>query len=326
MFHRARAVLHLGCTDVSMTRTHLPTAPARIARLPLSRSGIPIIAVVKRARSGRADFAQVCNVRKMVLGIFDLCGICGLPLRGERVSPMTGDASPRERTVSLEAPLHEVCAAYAVQVCPYLVNPSAVIRRGPAAGTPSLGMQLVRHAATTHVEHTSYGVGFGLSMPLETFSFTDAAQRYETLLVADTDEPVPASFAPVLALVERPDPITLPALAALHVSCMSSLLHLSPDEEAARAVARANVAGDRQLAPDLTSVLRLVETWLDDCSADLPYIISNSRARLNEHGPAVDVALVPTRRSVGRNEPCPCGSGMKYKRCHGHSGRSEPLS
>jgi len=27
----------------------------------------------------------------------------------------------------------------------------------------------------------------------------------------------------------------------------------------------------------------------------------------------------PTRVSaqVGRNDPCPCGSGMKYKRCHG---------
>jgi SEC-C motif-containing protein len=27
----------------------------------------------------------------------------------------------------------------------------------------------------------------------------------------------------------------------------------------------------------------------------------------------------PTRTtpSVGRNDPCPCGSGMKYKRCHG---------
>jgi preprotein translocase subunit SecA len=28
----------------------------------------------------------------------------------------------------------------------------------------------------------------------------------------------------------------------------------------------------------------------------------------------------PIRREhpkVGRNEPCPCGSGKKYKRCHG---------
>src|SRR6185503_13261443 len=25
---------------------------------------------------------------------------------------------------------------------------------------------------------------------------------------------------------------------------------------------------------------------------------------------------------VGRNEPCPCGSGRKYKKCHGKSGGS----
>jgi hypothetical protein len=25
----------------------------------------------------------------------------------------------------------------------------------------------------------------------------------------------------------------------------------------------------------------------------------------------------PVRVKVGRNEPCPCGSGFKYKRCHG---------
>ena len=29
--------------------------------------------------------------------------------------------------------------------------------------------------------------------------------------------------------------------------------------------------------------------------------------------------LVPVRQSVkvGRNDPCPCGSGRKYKKCHG---------
>jgi len=27
---------------------------------------------------------------------------------------------------------------------------------------------------------------------------------------------------------------------------------------------------------------------------------------------------VPSRSSVGRNDPCPCGSGYKYKRCHGN--------
>ena len=31
-------------------------------------------------------------------------------------------------------------------------------------------------------------------------------------------------------------------------------------------------------------------------------------------------ALVPgggTDMSVGRNDPCPCGSGLKFKKCHG---------
>jgi uncharacterized protein YecA (UPF0149 family) len=31
-------------------------------------------------------------------------------------------------------------------------------------------------------------------------------------------------------------------------------------------------------------------------------------------------------RQVGRNEPCPCGSGKKYKRCCGGAGRRPPIS
>jgi preprotein translocase subunit SecA len=27
--------------------------------------------------------------------------------------------------------------------------------------------------------------------------------------------------------------------------------------------------------------------------------------------------FVRSERKVGRNEPCPCGSGKKYKQCHG---------
>ena len=34
-----------------------------------------------------------------------------------------------------------------------------------------------------------------------------------------------------------------------------------------------------------------------------------------EHTP-----FVRDERKVGRNEPCPCGSGKKYKQCHGKLG------
>jgi len=43
--------------------------------------------------------------------------------------------------------------------------------------------------------------------------------------------------------------------------------------------------------------------------------------RVEGHWYYVDGVVVkePVRRSAppGRNDPCPCGSGMKYKRCHG---------
>ena len=31
--------------------------------------------------------------------------------------------------------------------------------------------------------------------------------------------------------------------------------------------------------------------------------------------PSLDVASAAAQ--VGRNDPCPCGSGLKFKRCHG---------
>jgi preprotein translocase subunit SecA len=37
-------------------------------------------------------------------------------------------------------------------------------------------------------------------------------------------------------------------------------------------------------------------------------------------GPSLEAAAVVTVKKgdkVGRNDPCPCGSGKKYKKCHG---------
>ncbi|HBY60036.1 MAG TPA: zinc chelation protein SecC [Solibacterales bacterium] len=37
--------------------------------------------------------------------------------------------------------------------------------------------------------------------------------------------------------------------------------------------------------------------------------------------PGTDPAVLPAASSnggkIGRNDPCPCGSGKKYKKCHG---------
>ena len=37
-------------------------------------------------------------------------------------------------------------------------------------------------------------------------------------------------------------------------------------------------------------------------------------------GGTATVTAAPANKKVGRNEPCPCGSGKKYKKCHGGTG------
>ncbi len=42
-----------------------------------------------------------------------------------------------------------------------------------------------------------------------------------------------------------------------------------------------------------------------------------ARERGRDSGSRQVAQSVPAGRKIGRNESCPCGSGLKYKRCHG---------
>jgi ectoine hydroxylase-related dioxygenase (phytanoyl-CoA dioxygenase family) len=44
-----------------------------------------------------------------------------------------------------------------------------------------------------------------------------------------------------------------------------------------------------------------------------------TEARLNAAPRGDGASDPPTRQKVGRNDPCPCGSGRKYKHCHGRA-------
>ncbi|HNK19675.1 MAG TPA: SEC-C metal-binding domain-containing protein, partial [Piscinibacter sp.] len=49
--------------------------------------------------------------------------------------------------------------------------------------------------------------------------------------------------------------------------------------------------------------------------SNVTYTHPNEDGTVSEEAdPATMVAQVP---KVGRNDPCPCGSGKKYKQCHG---------
>jgi len=54
---------------------------------------------------------------------------------------------------------------------------------------------------------------------------------------------------------------------------------------------------------------------IPDAGAPTPVKANEPRSRT----PIVKTDL----EKVGRNEPCPCGSGKKYKQCHGRAGAAE---
>lgn len=62
--------------------------------------------------------------------------------------------------------------------------------------------------------------------------------------------------------------------------------------------------------------LKNLDEAIEDLVANVVELIDLGRREL--------VAVAPRRRDepkVGRNDPCPCGSGRKFKACHGRDGR-----
>jgi len=51
------------------------------------------------------------------------------------------------------------------------------------------------------------------------------------------------------------------------------------------------------------------------------YLLEESRKKFiqqkKDNHKRMHTPIVQSKRKIGRNEPCPCGSGKKYKKCHG---------
>ncbi|CAN5662063.1 hypothetical protein BH09PSE5_BH09PSE5_24370 [soil metagenome] len=97
-------------------------------------------------------------------------------------------------------------------------------------------------------------------------------------------------------LLETTDEAAMLALARL-------FRHLPPNDEQ---------MADLIATMDKESPIDTLDEGIDElvaCVIDLSDLMSNERYR-------VDTVRRETPK-VGRNEPCPCGSGKKYKQCHG---------
>ncbi len=74
---------------------------------------------------------------------------------------------------------------------------------------------------------------------------------------------------------------------------------------------------------DVTSQLASAFDQGDPQAVALAQALAQSAAEGAEAGEAVAAAEEPAQpfvrssQKVGRNDPCPCGSGKKYKNCHG---------
>jgi preprotein translocase subunit SecA len=83
-------------------------------------------------------------------------------------------------------------------------------------------------------------------------------------------------------------------------------------EETIRIVARVEPVSEEQMAAMEAERKRKMEAEMKMTHADSTALTSEQD---DNHGD--ENTFVRQDKKVGRNEPCPCGSGKKYKQCHG---------
>lgn len=92
--------------------------------------------------------------------------------------------------------------------------------------------------------------------------------------------------------------------------------------DCAASILLANGEKDRMMLSfrfDANYVLQSVNARSIDIDQITPSRIDELKSRGEQMG---DLRVVKYKREhgkIGRNQPCPCGSGRKYKKCHGQS-------
>ncbi|MGS2717748.1 preprotein translocase subunit SecA [Eionea flava] len=85
-------------------------------------------------------------------------------------------------------------------------------------------------------------------------------------------------------------------------------------EETVRIVTRVEPVSEEQMAAMEAERRRQMEAEMKMEHADSPSLTADNKS---QEPPADEQTFVREGKKVGRNEPCPCGSGKKYKQCHG---------
>jgi len=89
----------------------------------------------------------------------------------------------------------------------------------------------------------------------------------------------------------------------------------SIQEDSVRFIMRANIASDSPLKR-----ITVAKDLKEEKSDISPAMLSSERPAQTSHTPKQSVPVKREATKVGRNDPCSCGSGKKYKNCCGRNG------
>ena len=99
---------------------------------------------------------------------------------------------------------------------------------------------------------------------------------------------------------------TFPRLFALHKKFFISFLNEKNEER----MCAANISQGR-------AMLKKYPELMDMYSGSNDFILEDDEDEDDDEGEVINIEPVRTEPKIGRNEPCPCGSGKKYKKCCG---------
>ncbi|MBL1085707.1 SEC-C domain-containing protein [Streptomyces actinomycinicus] len=309
-----------------------------------------MIATVGRGAEG-ADFGAINERRKLVLATFDWCAVCGLPFGDEarwQVAPTLGDAPLPEEVGLSEAPVHEICAVYSAQVCPFLSSQGARLGDDMRRGTRrEETVQVVGYSRTKSVEvfrsslqDDLFVLHFVHDKVIDSFTYSspeELNERYQALLAVERPISVSAAEQDLIVrfnATSTPDEPTgdpgavvvgaavmIGAAFAPDVFRVQGMRPFSARDSygfmARRLLEPDGLADAAATFPDASG--KAAAQWLLDRGDDVPAVVSLWRdlGRQQVSGRTLPQPRpAGPGRSVGKNAPCPCGSGRKARRCH----------
>jgi preprotein translocase subunit SecA len=117
------------------------------------------------------------------------------------------------------------------------------------------------------------------------------------------------------ASIEQKDPLLIYKLESFNLfqSMISSL-----NSEMTSILFKGDIATqDSEDVKEAKEIKRTENRSLKTSRASEPIVNQNNSSQNNQEQPKETPVPVRAEQKVGRNDDCPCGSGKKYKKCHG---------